>query len=960
MDIASLGIEIKTDSVQKAADDLDRLNQAGAQSEAAAKGVESAWNGVGQKVGGASAPVKTTGDSFRKASEEMKKQQAELGKLLGQIDPVTAALGRLDEQQEKLRQFKSEGLLNAEAFSDYNAKIESARKRLSDVDVEIRKTGVSSAQTANALRQLPAQLSDIFISLQADQSPLQVFLQQGSQISDSFGGVGPALRETARYAAGLINPFTAAAAAVGLLAVAYLKSSQEASEFNKAIAISGNYAGTSKSQLQGMAEAIDAVTGTQRQAAAALAEFTAAGAFTSNQLQDLAQAAVAWEDATGTAISETVSQFKKLADEPAAASAKLNEQYNYLTASVYEQIKALEDQGDAAGAAQLAIDTFAQTMNERASEIESGLGLVEKAWKGIKDAASESWDAMLGVGRQETPMDAINRLGVASGPNLSEAGGATLLFGYAGGAASLAKQFYDQQIKPENERVTEFVGALQKYQDESEAAWAEGIQKQLQGDAVKAQARIDQIKKSTLTNAEKRSKELGDLQKDLAKIRAVNPNDERLQADNIAKLEAGINNKYKDPQTSKKATAYQDDAATKMLMSLREQQSALQTQLVTEEKLTSEQKKRAEFESLIADLKEKKVLTADQKSLLANQDAIKAQLDKNVAVAEEVRLYKESIKFQERSAQIQASIVSSQEGRNEQYSRQLGAFGQGQRELERVQSEASIFREFRRYQDQLNKATPKDLLGSDQYKEATQEIKDGLNDALRANEDYYRKLDELRGDWVNGQKSAFADYADSAKDVAGQTYDLFSNAFSGLEDALVDFVMTGKFSFSDLANSIIADLVRIEARKAIAFAIGGSDGSSGAGGLLSAAFSAAGAYFGGGGAAASSLAAGSTQAGYAMDLSKFAAGRAAGGPVAANQLYEVGENNNPEILKSGGKNYLIPGNNGNVVPFGKGGGMNQSVTMNFPGITSAKEAKEATGYAARQLARVAQGTGRYT
>ncbi|WP_236233695.1 phage tail tape measure protein [Pseudomonas tohonis] len=958
MDIASLGIEIKTDSVQKAADDLDRLNQAGAQSEAAAKGVESAWNGVGQKVGSASAPVSGTAAAFKAGSDAMRQQQAELGKLLGQIDPVTKALGRLDEQQEKLRQFKSGGLLDAETFNEYNTKIEDARKKLSDIDGTIRKTGITSAQTANALRQLPAQFSDIFISLQAGQSPLQVFLQQGSQIKDSFGGVGPALRETARYAAGLINPFTAAAAAVGLLAVAYLQGSQEATEFNKAIAVSGNYAGTSKSQLQGMAEAIDAVTGTQRQAAAALAEFTAAGAFTSNQLQDLAQAAVAWEDATGTAISETVSQFKKLADEPAAASAKLNEQYNYLTASVYEQIKALEDQGDAAGAAQLAIDTFAQTMNERAAEIESGLGLVELAWKGIKDAASESWDAMLGVGRQETPMDAINRLGASSGPNLKEAGGATLLFGYAGGAASLAKQFYDQQIKPENERVTEFVGALQKYQDESEAAWAEGIQKQLQGDAVKAQARIDQIKKSTLTNAEKRSKELSDLQKDLAKIRAVNPNDERLQAENIAKLEANIAEKYKDPKTAK-VKAYQDDAATKMLISLREQQSALETQLLTEEKLTSEQKKRAEFESLIADLKEKKVLTADQKSLLANQDAIKAQLDKNVAVAEEVRLYKESIKFQERSAQIQASIVSSQEGRNEQYSRQLGAFGQGQRELERVQSEASIFREFRRYQDQLNKATPKDLLGSDQYKEATQEIKDGLNDALRANEDYYRKLDELRGDWVNGQKSAFADYADSAKDVAGQTYDLFSNAFTGLEDALVDFVMTGKFSFSDLANSIIADLVRIEARKAIAFAIGGSDGSSGAGGLLSAAFSAAGAYFGGGGAAASSLAAGSTQAGYAMDLSKFAAGRAAGGPVAANQLYEVGENNNPEILKSGGKNYLIPGNNGNVVPFGKGGG-SQTNNYYFPGITSAKEAKEATGYAARQLARVAQDAGRYT
>ena len=38
------------------------------------------------------------------------------------------------------------------------------------------------------------------------------------------------------------------------------------------------------------------------------------------------------------------------------------------------------------------------------------------------------------------------------------------------------------------------------------------------------------------------------------------------------------------------------------------------------------------------------------------------------------------------------------------------------------------------------------------------------------------------------------------------------NAFKGMEDALVEFVQTGKLSFSDLANSIIADLIRISIR----------------------------------------------------------------------------------------------------------------------------------------------------
>ncbi|MGX9512553.1 phage tail tape measure C-terminal domain-containing protein, partial [Pseudomonas aeruginosa] len=42
----------------------------------------------------------------------------------------------------------------------------------------------------------------------------------------------------------------------------------------------------------------------------------------------------------------------------------------------------------------------------------------------------------------------------------------------------------------------------------------------------------------------------------------------------------------------------------------------------------------------------------------------------------------------------------------------------------------------------------------------------------------YADLQAAQGNWVNGATSAFADYIDSARDVAGQTYELFSNAFS--------------------------------------------------------------------------------------------------------------------------------------------------------------------------------------
>jgi len=943
LDIASLGIEIKTDSVARANDELDKLAATGAKAESSAKGVESAWDKAREKAG-------LVSQAAKESNEALKAQQQELGKLLGQIDPVVAALGRLDDQEAKLRQFKGAGLLDTATFSEYQSKLDQARAAVGNVEETIRRTGNTSKQTAAALRTLPSQFSDIFVSLQAGQNPLQVFLQQGSQIKDSFGGIGPALRETGQYALGLVNPSTLGAAAVAALALAYKQGSDESSEFNKAIILTGNFAGTSVGQLASMASALDRVGGTERQAAQALAEVTAAGKFTVGQLQEIATSAVAMEDATGKAISATVAEFKRLADEPAAASAKLNEQYHYLTASVYEQITALEQQGDAAGAAQVAIDAFSEAMTSRASEINDGLGYIETAWKNIKDAASEAWDEMLGIGRPSTPEQRLEGLSQGRSINL----GKLAAYGLALGPIGAATELYNQMNISDSQKTEEISKNLQEIQSRDEKAWQEALQKQLNSDAIGAQARIDQLRKSALTNAEKRQKALADLARDLAKVRAVNPNDSRLDSANVARLQADIEAKYKDPKTTSptKAKAYQDDAATKMLLALREQQSSLETQLITEVKLTAEQKKRAEFESLIADLKEKKVLTADQKSLLANQDAIKAQLSKNVSIAEEVRLHNESIKLQERAAQIQASIDSSQEGRQDQYTRQLEAFGLGKRQQEEVRSQAEIFREYRRYQDQLTKATPKELLGSAEYKDASDEIREELQAALAENEEYYRKLDKLRGDWKNGAKEAYADYLDATKDVSSQTYSLLTDAFGGAEDALVKFVQTGKLSFSDLANSIVADLARIAARKIVADTASGLLGSLGSLGSI----------FGGGngltGAAAASSSAGASIAGY---TSAFGGGRASGGDVSADKFYQVGEGNVPELLSSGGRQYLIPGDSGKVIPLGTGSaaGGNQVINISMPPMKDRREARAATAVVSRGIARAAAAGQRY-
>lgn len=81
-----------------------------------------------------------------------------------------------------------------------------------------------------------------------------------------------------------------------------------------------------------------------------------------------------------------------------------------------------------------------------------------------------------------------------------------------------------------------------------------------------------------------------------------------------------------------------------------------------------------------------------------------------------------------------------------------------------------------------------------------------------------------------GAKGAFNDYLENIQNVAASTKTLFSNAFKGMEDALVNFVMTGKLNFKDLARSILSDMARILIQQAVMKPLLGAVGSMFGGG----------------------------------------------------------------------------------------------------------------------------------
>lgn len=95
---------------------------------------------------------------------------------------------------------------------------------------------------------------------------------------------------------------------------------------------------------------------------------------------------------------------------------------------------------------------------------------------------------------------------------------------------------------------------------------------------------------------------------------------------------------------------------------------------------------------------------------------------------------------------------------------------------------------------------------------------------------------ETQRDFESGFERGLIRVEEQFTDFAALSEEVIVNAFQGAEDALVSFFTTGEVGFSQLVDSILADLTRLAVRQAItaplaeALQLGGGDGGDGGGG----------------------------------------------------------------------------------------------------------------------------------
>ncbi len=748
------------------------------------------------------------------------------------IDPVTAALARLEKQEAALRGLRAAGGLDDAGLAAGLEKIAAKRRDIEGTGGAINKLGLTSKEARENVLQLGNALST---------GNWRVAAHNIAEIGVNAGGA-------ARGVIGVLAPIGLLAAAIGGVTAAAYLGSKEQGEYNKALIMTGNYAGTSASGLGEMARQVSNTVGTTGAAAEVLATLAGKGDLASESFVAITQAALSMEEATGRAVGDTVAEFVRLGEDPVKASKALNEQYNYLTASVYSQIKALEEQGDHTGAVKLATEAYADAINQRTPKILENLGWIERAWDGVARAAKRAWDDAKSIGRQDIDSqiaDVERRLA-----QLDQGG-----FGLVGN-----RDESRNRLREELDMLSERKKAME---DDARTAGERARAEQAAQNAID---RIDARSRAALTNQQKRAKELEQYKKDLQAIREVNPNDDRLQQATIDREIANINAKYKDQKGTAgsvdlRAANAAKNSLAEITATYRNAQKELEAsqragvisaESYAQQRISIIQQERDEvthaYEREIAALEAARAkqgtsaaqrIQLDQKIADARTVMVKAQKDADTELA--ILAANEDGRLARQKAATKAYVDQLERQRAALAAagtRAANSLGLGDRQ---AGLQSSLDGATDRFNDERAKLLDRRRTAPDKYSQEDYkrdlvilaEAEDKYRDTVISN---YDKITKAQGDWRSGASSAFQTYLESARDVAGQTKNLFTSAFSSMEDAVATFATTGKLSFSDFAKSILADMARIATRAAASQALSSLFGG----------------FFGGGNAAAQS------------------------------------------------------------------------------------------------------------
>lgn len=587
-----------------------------------------------------------------------------------------------------------------------------------------------------------------------------------------------------------------AAAVVGL-GKAWYDGQKEGEEFNRQLALTGHYAGVTAGQLWTLSRAISGNGITQHAAAGALAQVVGSGAFRGGDIAMVAKAAAQMERSVGQSVSDTISQFKRLKDDPVNAARTLDNELHFLTATQLEQIRVLGEQGRASDAARIAMSALAEETGKRTSDIDNNLNALGSTLQTLSDWWKQFWDAAMNIGRNDS-LDAQ--------------------------IAALQEKIQRAKKSPWTNASTTVEYDQQRLDELQEKK----RQKDLQD--AKAQAERNYQEQQKRRNAENAAlnrmneTEAARHQREIARINAMQYADQAVRDAAIQRE----NERY-EKAIKNKTSENRNDEATRLLLQYSQQQAQVEGQIaavrqsagLTTEKMTEAHKQLLALQQRISDLAGKK-LTADEKSVLAHKDELIQALTLLDAKQQELQKQTALNDLKKKSIQLASQLAEEERALRQQHDLDIATTGMGDKQRQRYQTQFSLQQKYQQQMEQLERdSKQKGTYGTDEYRNAEQMLTDSLNRQLNENRRYWQEQELMQADWKNGAMRAFQNFTESADNAAGTAEQMFTAAFNSAGNALATFCTTGKLNFKSFTASLLSDLAKIMSQMAMMQAVKG-------------------------------------------------------------------------------------------------------------------------------------------
>ncbi|UAD16916.1 phage tail length tape measure family protein [Klebsiella quasipneumoniae] len=689
-----------------------------------------------------------------------------VGDLVVKIDGDSA---KFDEEVAHLNKQLS-GL--GRAANDSTAKVTAAFTRQ---ERAAKRAGISIGQYNNAMRMLPAQLTDVATQLAGGQSPWLILLQQGGQVKDSFGGLIPTFRGLLGAASPLavgVAALTAAGAGIGYI---FYQGTSTLSEFNKTLTLSGNTAGLTTDRMLALAKSGQQAGLTFDQTTDSLTALINAGVGAGARFDELSQSVAKFSTASGIPIEKVAEAFGKLTNDPTSGLVAMAQQFHNVTAEQIDYVAQLQRSGDEAAALQAANDAATKGFNTQTQSLIDNMGTIERSADSLKRAFKSMWDAALDLGRPDTAGEMVSK------------------------AQSAFKQADDIWNLRKNDRYVNDEARARFWNDRESARLALDMAQQQAG-----------IAKASAAAAEKEAEAESEKQKYAAQAQAnyaksqtalekytarQNELNKALKEGHILQADYAINMaaaKKEYEATLKKTpkpkgvkvsagdrSSDQTDAETLQLMT---QLKLLQQHTGLNDTISQQRKNLWSLQSKFAVIEEAsktRALSKDEQSLLASKDKVLAQAEVNAKLGDQ-------IVAQERLNKLQDNSLKYVTQMQEKTAALTDSAGLSDKDAQRNSERAQLRQGWKNQGGSLED--------------------EGYQKELSALEGYYAAQDEMRNNWLAGVQSSWENYADMATNynqiAADTTNTALGGVTSNLQQGLYDLATQSEDAGDALSNMV--------------------------------------------------------------------------------------------------------------------------------------------------------------